>query len=196
MIRDAAARDFEPRLIVVAAPSGGGKSTILARVFAAVDGLTFSISHTTRRPRLGEQDGREYHFVDEGAFRKLVASDAFLEWAEVHGRLYGTASSEVDRARALRKDLVLDIDVQGAEQVRRRRPDAVSIFFMPPSLEVLEDRLTRRGSDSGESLSTRLANAKIEIARAHEFQHIIVNDTLDHAVEQTIAIIRASRGES
>ena len=183
----------EPLLIVIAAPSGGGKSTVLARVFAEVQGLLFSVSHTTRPPRKGEEDGREYFFVNPERFRSLVAQHAFLEWAEVHGNLYGTTRGELDRARALSRDLVLDIDVQGAEQVVKTHPGALTIFIRPPSLEVLKKRLKGRGTDSAESLAVRIRNAEIELARAGEFQHVVVNDDLDTAVNEVKSIIAAQR---
>ena len=183
----------EPLLIVIAAPSGGGKSTVLARVFAEVQGLLFSISHTTRSPRKGEENGREYFFVSPERFRSLVAQDAFLEWAEVHGNLYGTTRGELDRARSLSRDLVLDIDVQGAEQVVKSDPKALTIFLKPPSLEVLKARLKGRGTDSAESLAVRFRNAEIELARAGEFQHVVVNDDLDAAVNEVKSIIADQR---
>ena len=183
----------EPLLIVIAAPSGGGKSTVLARVFAEVQGLLFSVSHTTRPPRKGEEDGREYFFVNPERFRSLVAQHAFLECAEVHGNLYGTTRGELDRARALSRDLVLDIDVQGAEQVVKTHPGALTIFIRPPSLEVLKKRLKGRGTDSAESLAVRIRNAEIELARAGEFQHVVVNDDLDAAVNEVKSIIADQR---
>ena len=183
----------EPLLIIVAAPSGGGKSTVLKRVFAEVPDLLFSISHTTRAPRPGEQDGRDYFFVDEPAFRALIARDAFLEWAEVHGRLYGTSRAELERARAQAKDLVLDIDVQGAAQILRAHPLALSIFLKPPSEEVLKKRLLGRGSESEQSVKTRLQNATGEIGRASEFRHVVVNDRLDETVGAVKGLIEEAR---
>jgi guanylate kinase len=183
----------DPLLIIIAAPSGGGKSTVLRRVFAEVPDLQFSISHTTRAPRAGEQNGREYFFVGENAFRALIAEGAFLEWAEVHGRLYGTARAELERARQGGKDLVLDIDVQGAAQILKAHPESLSIFLRPPSLEVLKERLRGRGSESDESLATRLANAEGELNRASEFRHVVVNDRLDDAVDAVKRIIVDAR---
>ncbi len=183
----------EPLLIIIAAPSGGGKSTVLKRVFAELPDLLFSISHTTRAPRKGEENGREYFFVDEPTMRELVAKDAFLEWAAVHGRVYGTSRAELDRARKLGKDLVLDIDVQGAAQIVKAHPKAVSIFLKPPSEEVLRARLLARGSETSESLATRLRNAKGEIDRAPEFQHVVVNDRLDDTVNEVKRLIEEAR---
>lgn len=186
----------EPLLIIVAAPSGGGKSTVVKRLFEEVPDLLFSISHTTRPPRRGEEHGREYFFVDEGAMRELIARDAFLEWADVHGCLYGTARAELDRARALGKDLVLDIDVQGAAQILAAYPNVISVFLRPPSVEVLRHRLRGRGSESPESLALRLANAAGEVDRASEFRHVVVNDRLEEtvaAVKKIILNARATR---
>ncbi len=183
----------EPLLIIIAAPSGGGKSTVLRRVFAEVPDLLFSISHTTRAPRKGEENAREYFFVDERGFRELVAKGAFLEWAEVHGRLYGTSFAELDRARSLGKDLVLDIDVQGAAQILKAHPEALSIFIKPPSDQVLRERLRARGSETEESLAIRLQNAHGEMERASEFRHVVVNDRLDDAVAQVRQIILDAR---
>ena len=183
----------EPLLIVIAAPSGGGKSTVLARIFAEVPGLLFSISHTTRPPRKGEQNGREYFFVDEARFKALVSEGAFLEWAEVHGNLYGTAREELNRARAGGCDLVLDIDVQGAAQVVRAHPHALTIFLRPPSLQVLKTRLHGRGTDSQEALAVRLKNADQELARVSDFRHLVVNDELDATVRKVREIIETER---
>jgi guanylate kinase len=183
----------EPLLIIIAAPSGGGKSTVLKRVFAEVPDLLFSISHTTRAPREGEKNGREYFFIDEPAMRRLVGEGAFLEWAEVHGRIYGTSRAELDRARKLGLDLVLDIDVQGAAQIMKAHPQTVSIFLLPPSEEVLTQRLRARGSETEESLRVRLQNARGEMARAGEFQHVVVNDRLDVAVEAVKRVIHEAR---
>lgn len=188
----------DPLLIILAAPSGGGKSTVLKRVFSEVPNLLFSISHTTRPPRAGEQNGREYFFVDENTMRALIARDAFLESAEVHGKIYGTSRAELDRARALGKDLVLDIDVQGAGQILKAYPAALSIFIQPPSLDVLSERLRGRGTETEESLGLRLRNAEGELARASEFRHVVLNDRLDDAVREVKEIIlkaRAARAE-
>lgn len=183
----------DPLLIILAAPSGGGKSTVLKRVFSEVPNLLFSISHTTRAPRAGEQNGREYFFVDEATMRALIARGAFLEWAEVHGKIYGTSRAELDRARALGKDLVLDIDVQGAGQILKAYPAALSIFIRPPSLDVLRERLRGRGTETEESLALRLANAEGELARAPEFRHVVLNDRLDDAVSEVKDIIQKAR---
>lgn len=187
----------EPLLVVIAAPSGGGKSTVLGRIFTKVENLLFSISHTTRPERKGEEDGREYFFVDRPSFRKLISEGAFLEWAEVHGNLYGTSRAELDRARAIGKDLVLDIDVQGAAQILKAYPKAVTIFLRPPSVEVLGERLRKRATDPEAVVATRIHNATGEIQRASEFRHVVVNDDLETTVETVKGIIeqeRAKRG--
>ena len=168
---------------------------MLARIFAEVPGLLFSISHTTRAPRKGEEDGREYFFVDAPRFRELIDQHAFLEWAEVHGRLYGTARAELDRARAQGKDLVLDIDVQGAAQIVKAHPSALTIFLRPPSVEVLGERLRRRATDAEDVVATRIRNATGEIERAPEFRHVVVNDDLETAVAAVKQIIEAERAK-
>lgn len=183
----------DPLLIVIAAPSGGGKSTVLERVFAELSGLRFSVSHTTRPPRKGEQNGREYFFVDETQFQDLAAKGAFLEWARVHGNLYGTSRAELERARAAGQDLVLDIDVQGADQVVGAHPSAVTIFLRPPSLEVLRKRLSGRGTDAEDALAVRMRNAETELARVPEFRHVVVNEDLEEAVRGVKEIIISER---
>jgi guanylate kinase len=183
----------EPLLIVIAAPSGGGKSTVLARVFAEMSGLLFSISHTTRAARAGEVDGREYFFVDEPRFRELIDQGAFLEWAKVHGKLYGTSRAELERARREGKDLVLDIDVQGAAQIVKAYPKALTIFLRPPSVEVLGERLRRRATDTEEVVIARIHNATGEIQRAAEFRHVVLNDNLEATVREVKRIIETER---
>jgi guanylate kinase len=180
-------------LFVICAPSGAGKSTLVARLLAAVPGLGFSVSWTTRPPRPGEQDGREYRFTDETRFRVKAAEGAFLEWAEVHGRLYGTARADVEQALAAGRDLLLDIDVQGAEQVRRAPLPSVSIFILPPDRATLEARLRGRGTEDEATLARRLGNAAREIARWKEFDCLVVNDDLDRASAELAAIVVAAR---
>ena len=182
----------DPLLIIIAAPSGGGKSTVLRRVFAEVPALQFSISHTTRAPRAGEQNGREYFFVDENTFRASIAEGAFLEWAEVHGNMYGTSVEEVERQQQAGLDVVLDIDVQGAGQVRDQTAP-VTIFIAPPSLEELERRLRGRGSEAEAAVALRLANAREELVCADTYEYLIINDRLEDAVESLKGIIIAER---
>src|SRR5262249_48914736 len=155
--------------LVITAPSGAGKSTLVARLREAVDGIDFSISYTTRAPRAGEQHGREYFFVTTEEFEQMRARNEFMEWARVHNNYYGTHCQAVRAALDAGKDIVLDIDVQGAEQVRRAMPQAILIFIMPPSFNALAERLSKRGLDSNEVIASRLNNAAAEVARYHEF---------------------------
>jgi guanylate kinase len=180
-------------LIVVSAPSGTGKSTILARVLAQLPKLRFSVSHTTRAPRPGEQDGVQYHFVSREAFDAMVREERLLEWANVHGERYGTARAEYDAACAAGEDLLLDIDVQGAAQVRAHFKDALSVFILPPSAAALEARLRGRGQDREESIRTRLANARRELLGYREYDYVVVNDDLERCVLALQCIIRAAR---
>jgi guanylate kinase len=180
-------------VIVVSAPSGAGKTTILARVLRDLGGIRFSVSHTTRAPRGAERDGVEYHFVDEAAFETLREEGGLLEWAEVHGNLYGTGVAEIERASAAGVDILLDLDVQGAAQVRSRVRDAVTVFILPPSYEVLERRLRGRGQDDEATIRRRLAAAGREIDAFEKYDFAIVNDDLDACVEELKSIVRAAR---
>ena len=185
-------------LFIVSAPSGSGKSTLVGRVRSLVEGLEFSISYTTRQPRGSETDGREYHFTTREAFRSMIDGEEFLEWAEVFGNYYGTARAALDHARAAGKDLLLDIDVQGALQVTERVPEAVSVFILPPSPEVLERRLRMRSEaehvTSPEVIERRLAEARKEVDRVREYKYALVNDVLDEAVAELRAIVLSERG--
>jgi guanylate kinase len=185
--------EHPPSVIVVSAPSGAGKSTVLSRVLRDVPGLRFSISHTTRPPRGGEQDGREYHFVNEAAFEEHRSASGFLEWAEVYGHRYGTSRSELVRAETDGVDLVLDVDVQGALQVRKKLEDAVSIFILPPSWEELEKRLRGRGKDDEAAIARRLEAAREEIRLYYTYDYVLVNEDVVATVEDLKAVIRAAR---
>lgn len=177
---------------MVSGPSGTGKSTVLQRVLARVPDLRFSVSHTTRTPRAGERDGVEYFFVDDPAFQRMVDEDRFLEWASVHERRYGTSRAEAERAAKDGVDLLLDLDVQGAAQVRRTHPDAVTVFILPPSFAALEKRLSGRG-DRDASLPRRLEAASREAALFTDYDYCLVNDDLDRAVDQLSSIVHAAR---
>ena len=185
------------QLFIISAPSGAGKTTILRQVMSDLPGLAFSISHTTRAPRTGEESGRDYHFVDRDTFGKLRESGDFLEWAEVHGNYYGTSRRAVAEQLATGTDVILDIDVQGAAQVKSLgNPAAVSLFILPPSLAELEKRLSGRNTDAAEVIRVRLANAVREIAACTSYDHRISNDKLAEAVEMVKAVILAARSHS
>jgi guanylate kinase len=184
-------------LFIISAPSGSGKSTLVNQLRSLVRDLDFSVSYTTRMPRGSEQGGREYHFTTREEFERMQRSGEFLESAEVFGNLYGTACHSLTDATARGKDLLLDIDVQGAAQVRESMPDAVSIFVLPPNPEILATRLRNRsraeGSISEEAIQRRLAEAKIEIGKYAQYGYILVNDVLDRAVEELEAIVYSER---
>lgn len=178
---------------VVAAPSGTGKTTVCRQVVERDGRIAFSVSHTTRRRREGEVDGQDYHFVDEPEFRKMVEEGKFLEWAEYNAHLYGTSWKAIDRGLAGGRELLLEIEVQGARQVRVRRPDARLIFLLPPSMEKLESRLAGRGTDSAEEIRRRLEVAKSELEAIGDFDYAVTNDDLERCVANLLEIIRAER---
>lgn len=182
-------------LFIVSSPSGGGKTTLIRRLMANPPGeaLRFSVSHTTRPRREGEVDGREYHFVTAAEFEKMARHGEFLEHNEVHGNFYGTAKSEVLPRLAGGEDVVLDIDVQGARDIRAAHPEAISVFIVPSSASELERRLKARGLDSEDAIRKRLINAAKEIEQAEEFQYVIVNDDLERAGLELESVVRASR---
>lgn len=180
-------------IFVVAAPSGGGKSTLVNALLAEDPLVRLSISHTTRAPRPGEQNGREYHFTDIPTFEAMLARGEFLESAYVHGNYYGTGQAWIESVRASGHDILLEIDWQGAQQVRRLYPEAVGIFILPPSMAELERRLRGRGKDSDEVIRKRLANAADEISHVAEFDYVIINKDFDEARRDLSAIVRAAR---
>ncbi len=185
-----------PNLVfIISGPSGVGKSTLIHRVMSQDPRLAFSISHTTRPPRPGEKDGRDYYFVTRDTFEKLISEDAFLEWAEVYGEYYGTSKREIDRLSSLGKDVILDIDVQGARQVMERldRNRWTSIFILPPDLKALEQRLIARGKDPKDRIARRLKIAEQEIAQAERYDYRIVNDVLERATRDLKNIIERER---
>jgi len=180
-------------LYVVSSPSGGGKGTLIRRVLEVVPDLSYSVSYTTRAPRNGEVDGREYFFVNRQRFEEMINEGAFLEWANVHGNLYGTAKRQVISETNAGVDIVLEVDVQGAASVRKLGLDSVSIFILPPSRETLRQRLIARGSDSAEELAVRLNNAPAELEQYEAFDYVIFNDEIDRASAQLAAIVSAER---
>lgn len=180
-------------LFIVSAPSGAGKSTLVNALLAREPGIALSISHTTRAPRPGEVNGRQYHFVDRATFEAMIARGEFLEHAEVFGNLYGTSLAGVRAQLAAGHDVLLEIDWQGAAQVRTAIPACVSIFILPPSRAELERRLRARAADSEATIERRLAESREEMSHAHEFTCIIVNDVFEDALGQLQAIVRAVR---
>ncbi|HEX5832670.1 MAG TPA: guanylate kinase [Pyrinomonadaceae bacterium] len=180
-------------LFVVSSPSGGGKGTIIQRVLDVVPNLSYSVSFTTRAPRPGEADGREYFFVNRDVFDEMVGAGEFLEWACVHGNYYGTAKRQVVEETAAGIDIILEVDVQGAASVRQLLLDSVSVFILPPSYEVLRERLIARGTDTPEELGVRLRNAPTELRQYSAFDYVIINDEVDRAAAQLASIIYAER---
>ncbi len=177
--------------VILSAPSGGGKTTITRLLLERRTDVGYSVSCTTRAPRAGEVDGRDYRFLTVEAFRAAVATGEFAEWAEVHGNLYGTLRSEISGQLAAGRHVLMDIDVQGARQFQAAFPDSVLIFVLPPSGDVLKARLTGRQSESRERLLVRLQNARDELAEIGRYRYVVVNDDLERAVSQVSAIIDA-----
>ena len=179
--------------LILTAPSGAGKSTLIKRLRAEFASIGFSISATTRAPRPGERDGVDYHFVTVEAFKDMIAREHFAEWAEVHGNFYGTPMAAVREMLAQGRDVLFDIDVQGAKALKANLKLGRTVFLLPPSCQALVDRLTGRGSDSPETIAKRIKNARGEIAQASWFDHIIVNDDLDQACDELRAVYLAER---
>lgn len=180
-------------LFVISAPSGTGKSTLARRLLESVDDLDFSVSFTTRPRRAGEESGREYHFVDDARFDAMIAAGEFLEWAPVFERRYGTGRRVTEEALAAGRDLLLDIDVRGAAQVRASGLDSVSIFILPPDFATLEDRLRRRGSEDPGALALRLREARREAMEYDRFDYVVLNAELEEASTELASIVRAER---
>jgi len=180
-------------LFVVTAPSGAGKSTLIRAALEKEPAIRLSVSYTTRAPRGGEHDGREYHFVDPQTFQAMVERGEFLECAEVHGNRYGTSQRAIDEALARGEDLLLEIDWQGAAQVRRRYGGCVAIFILPPSVEELGRRMRARGLDAEAVIERRLANAREELSHAPEFDYVIINDVFETARRDLLGVLRAER---
>jgi guanylate kinase len=180
-------------VFIISAPSGSGKSTLVSRLMENVPGLMFSISYTTRKPRGAEVNGQNYHFVTRSEFEAMIANGEFLEWAEVFGNYYGTHRSVLEQAQALRKDLVLDIDVQGARQLQERIKGAVTIFILAPSRQILEQRLRARGEDREDVIARRLCDAVAEISNYAGYDYILVNRDLEQSDVVLSSIVRAER---
>ena len=183
-------------LFIITAASGAGKTSLVKELLAKDNQVKLSISHTTRQARHGEQNGVHYHFVNETEFFKILNAGGFLESADVHGAKYGTAQSAVDTALQASFDVILEIDWQGAVQVRNIYPQAISIFILPPSVETLAQRLNNRGQDSIDVINKRLAAARDEMSHVVEFDYVTINDNFDSALQDLLAIIRASRLKS
>jgi len=184
------------RLYVISGPSGAGKSTIIHHVMKEIPDLGYSVSHTTRQPREKEVDGKDYHFVDKQTFQRMIREGDFLEWAEVYNDLYGTSLSGLHRRLDMNMDVVLDVDVQGAGNVRRKFEDAVLIFLLPPSLEVLEKRLRNRATESESGFRNRTEKALLEIRESRDYDYIVFNDELRDGVKRVVSIILAERCRS
>ncbi len=178
-------------LMAVAAPSGAGKTTLCVRMTGIFSRLRYAISYTTRKPRDGERDGQHYHFVDRARFQQMVGEGAFLEWAEVHGNFYGTPKAEVEAMRADGIDVLLDMDVQGVETIRSLDTDGIFVMILPPSYEVLRERLTTRGKDDPDEIERRMTIAVKETARIDLFDYVIINDDLEEATRTLESVIRA-----
>jgi guanylate kinase len=190
---DVAAGSGDFVLLILSSPSGAGKTTLCGRLREEFPALRFSVSHTTRKPRGNEKAGREYHFVDRAAFEKMIREDRFVEWAEVHGNLYGTSLEEIEAARASSEGVLFDVDYQGARQICVRYPDAVTVFILPPSLQELERRLRNRASDDEPTIQRRLAAALGEIEHYGLFRYIVVNDQLEEASKKLKSVVIAER---
>ena len=180
-------------VFVVSAASGTGKTSLTAALAAVNDNVQVAISHTTRKPREGEINGVHYHFVDTATFEQMIGDGAFIEHAFVHGNYYGTSVAEVEKIRNQGSDVVLEIDVQGAEQVRRQMPDAVSVFILPPTMDALRQRLLARGTEDEAQLALRLQNARQEFEQASLFDYLVVNDDLPTATQDLMHIVYATR---
>ena len=180
-------------LFVVTAPSGAGKTTLVAALLAADSQVQLSISFTTRPPRAGEVNGKDYHFVDRAEFERMIAAGELLEFAEVYGNYYGTCQVWINQVMENGRDILLEIDWQGAQQVRRIFPNAIGIFILPPCIDTLENRLRGRGKDSEEVIARRMAVAKEEVNHVDEFDYVIVNEHIDDAVRDIVAVVRAQR---
>jgi guanylate kinase len=180
-------------LIIISSPSGGGKGTLIKVVLDSVPDLGYSVSYTTRAPRFGEEEGRHYHFASKDEFEEEIRTGGFLEYAEVHGNYYGTSKGQIERITGQGRDVVLEIDVQGAATVLKKVPEAISVFILPPSFEVLRARLIARGTEDPTDLELRLANARREVKEYTKFEYLIINDEIFSAARKLSAVILAER---
>ena len=180
-------------LFIVCAPSGAGKTSLVAELLKTDEKIKLSVSYTTRAPRSGELNGREYHFVSKEKFEAMIAAGEFLESALVHGNYYGTSKAWISEQRAAGSDILLEIDWQGAQQVRRVFPDAIGVFVLPPSFETLVSRLNTRAQDAPDVIARRLSAARDEISHVGEFDYVIINDKFGDAVQDLVAVVRAQR---
>jgi guanylate kinase len=180
-------------LFVVAAPSGAGKSSLVKALLELDSHLALSVSHTTRAPRGQDQHGREYWFIDEPEFRAMIGRGEFFEWAQVHGKLYGTSRKAIEERLAHGEDVVLEIDWQGAQQIKRLFPQTVTIFILPPSWDELRQRLLRRGEDNPDTIEQRMANARVEVAHAREFDFVIINSLFETALFDLKTVVHSQR---
>jgi len=179
------------RLLVISAPSGTGKTTLCRLLMDQFKGISYSVSHTTRKPRAGEVHGTDYYFVSVEEFERMIANQELVEWAKVHDNYYGTSLGFIRQSIDQGRDILLDIDVQGAANIRAVYPEAVTVFIMPPSMEALRERLGKRGTDSPEVIETRIKNAVMEMEQKDLYRHVIVNDDLETAKNQLFFIVRA-----
>lgn len=184
---------FSGSLIVVSAPSGAGKSSLVKALIASMSSLEVAVSHTTRKPRPGEVNGREYHFVSQDEFKKMVAEGAFLEHAQVFDNFYGTAKSSLEGPLSEGRDLILEIDWQGARQVCKLIPEAVTLFILPPSVEALRQRLEGRGQDDETVIQRRMRDAQAEMSHLNEFDYLVINDVFEDALAEMRALVQALR---
>lgn len=188
--------DGRGRLFIISAPSGTGKTTLCSAVLNRFPDMLYSVSYTTRKPRNGEQNGIEYHFIKKRDFKDKIEDGQWAEWAEVHGNYYGTSAEFLDKGLDSGRDIILDIDVQGTIRLLEQYPEAVTIFVMPPSIEELKRRLELRNTDSSEVIARRLENAILEMAKKDLYLHVIINDQLHKAIEQLIAVLENYRSNA
>ena len=180
-------------LYIISAPSGAGKTSLISKLIKQNTGISVAVSHTTRPARTGEEDGKHYHFTTVDSFKKMIADEQFLEHAEVFGNFYGTSNLAINRQLESDTDVILEIDWQGAQQVRELRPDAISIFILPPSIDALEQRLCGRKQDTQEIIKTRLKQSCDDMRHYDEFDYIVINDNFDNAVEDLASIFKCNR---